>query len=90
MKQKDLMEVIVKNIRHFRIEKNLSQLEVEHIAGLGENSLTNIEMCKTGDINISTLNKISKALEVNIKEFFIKRRSYQNKKRIDERKKKRD
>ncbi len=88
MEQEDLMEVIAKNVRHFRIENSLSQLELEHIAGLGENSLTNIEMHKTSDMNISTLNKISKALGVNIKEFFIKRSSYQNKNRIDERKRK--
>ena len=78
MEQEDLMEVIAKNVRHFRIENSLSQLELEHIAGLGENSLTNIEMHKTSDMNISTLNKISKALGVNIKEFFILMKEKEN------------
>ncbi len=83
MKQEELLNVIVKNIRHFRIERKLSQLELEHLAGLGENSLTNIENHKMKDLNLSTLNKIANALEIKITEFFIKRSKYNNKFRVD-------
>lgn len=83
MKQEELLNVIVKNIRHFRIERNLSQLELEHLAGLGENSLTNIENHKMKDLNLSTLNKIANALEIKITEFFITRNKYNNKFRVD-------
>lgn len=88
MKQEELLNVIVKNIRHFRIDRNLSQLELEHLAGLGENSLTNIENHKMKDLNLSTLNKIANALEVKITEFFVTRKQYNNKIRVDAKEKK--
>lgn len=78
----EVLDIISKNIKHFRVKNNLSQQQLEFEANLVNNYITNIEKCKK-DVKISTLIKISKALDINIAELFIKRENYLSKKRID-------
>lgn len=78
----ETLEIIAKNIRHFRVKKNLSQQQLEFDAGLVNNYITNIETCRK-DVKISTLVKIAHALDIDVIELLTKRENYLSKKRID-------
>lgn len=51
-----------------RREKNISRYTLAKLTGISYRSLMEIE--KGGDVKVSTLVKISKALEINIKDLF--------------------
>lgn len=57
------MEVVAKNIKKLRKDKNLSQEALAFDSNISRRHMTNIEMCRV-DIKLSTLIKISKALNV--------------------------
>lgn len=80
--EKEVLQLIGKNIRHFRTLKGFSQQELEFSAKINNNYLTDIEK-GSRDIKISTLCKIANALNVDIYELLIKRDNYESKKRID-------
>lgn len=80
--EKEVLQLIRKNIRHFRTLKGFSQQELEFNAKINNNYLTDIEK-GSRDIKISTLCKIANALNVDIYELLIKRDNYESKKRID-------
>lgn len=80
--EKEVLQLIGKNIRHFRTLKGFSQQELEFNAKINNNYLTDIEK-GSRDIKISTLCKIANALNVDIYELLIKRDNYESKKRID-------
>ena len=80
--EKEILQLIGKNIRHFRTLKWFSQQELKFSAKINNNYLTNIEK-GLRDIKISTLCKISNALNVDIYELLIERDNYESKKRID-------
>lgn len=78
----DVSKIVGKNIKHFRTINNLSQQQLELEAGINTNYITNIELA-TKDIKLSTLCKISEALDIDISELFVEREIYESKKRID-------
>lgn len=80
--EKEILQLIGKNIRHFRTLKGFSQQELEFNAKINNNYLTDIEK-GSRDIKISTLCKIANALNVDIYELLTKRDNYESKKRID-------
>ena len=80
--EKEILQLIGKNIRHFRTLKGFSQQELEFNAKINNNCLTDIEK-GSRDIKISTLCKIANALNVDIYELLTKRDNYESKKRID-------
>lgn len=55
-------------VREIRVQKNVSKYELCKKTGMEFNTLTNIE--RGGDTRVSTLLKIAKALDVDIKELF--------------------
>ena len=76
------LDIIAKNVRHFRTKKDLSQEDLGLKSGISSNYITDIENAKR-DLHISTLTKISEALDIDCVELFVKRESYLNKERID-------
>lgn len=70
MTDKELIKQTGKRIRSLRKEQNLTQLDLSVKADIPENSLQRIE---TGRINItvSTLLKISTALEIDFFKLFV-------------------
>lgn len=55
-------------VKEIRLQKNISKYEICKRTGIEFNTLTNIE--RGGDTRLSTLLKIAKALDVDIKELF--------------------
>jgi len=65
-------DIIRKNIRKFRLEKDLTQKELAKISGLSKDFIREIESpTKNKTFSILTLGKIADSLEIDIKEFFI-------------------
>lgn len=67
----DIMIKIVKNIRRYRIEKNLTQEELAFYTDLSNDFIRRIE-CERGarGVSLKTLYKISVVLETPINKFF--------------------
>ncbi len=64
-------QVIRKNIKFFRLSQNLTQQELADLSGLSRGYICDIENIKRNKhISISTLIKISCALNQEIKELF--------------------
>lgn len=59
------------NIREIRNNKGISQRELADIVGISPNYLSELEHCKF-DIKLSLLLKIASALDVELKELYIK------------------
>lgn len=68
MEQDDLLKLGYK-IKYERNKRKLSQLELSMKTGLTTRSLSRIE-CGTNDPKYSTLVKIAKALEIDLRELF--------------------
>lgn len=66
----DIMKKIVKNIRKYRIEKNMTQEELAFYTGLSNDFIRRIE-CERSNrgISLKTLYKISVVLETPINKF---------------------
>ncbi|MEW4353755.1 helix-turn-helix transcriptional regulator [Streptococcus pneumoniae] len=64
-----LQEYISKRIRLLRIQKGMTQMELEEKASLGYNYIYKLEN-KPNNITLSTLSKVMEALEVDITTFF--------------------
>lgn len=58
-----------KNVRKIRKEKGLSILDLKNLTGLSKSTISDLENDKSSP-TIETLQKIAKALNVDIKEFF--------------------
>jgi transcriptional regulator with XRE-family HTH domain len=56
-------------IRKLRLEKSMTQVELAMLCNFEKASMSRIESGKT-NITIITLRKISKALDIEIKDFF--------------------
>ncbi len=67
---KDILKVFGAKVREIRLSRDLSQEDLAHLANLHR---TYIGMIERGEKNITLLNieKISKALQLNIKELFL-------------------
>ena len=65
-------EIVIKvglRIKELRTAKGLSQFKLSILIGISENQLSRIERGESNP-TIKTLNKIAKALEIDIKDFF--------------------
>lgn len=62
--------LIGKRIRLLRLERGLSQVEIEKIAGISRSHLSNIESGKIENPGLHTLEKIAEALKVTISYLF--------------------
>lgn len=69
MEHKVLQEYISKRIRLLRLEKGLTQEQLEEKADLGTNYVYKLENQST-NVKVNTLEKVMKALEVDFEEFF--------------------
>lgn len=58
-----------KNVKKIRKEKGLSILDLKNLTGLSKSTISDLENDKSSP-TIETLQKIAKALNVDIKEFF--------------------
>ncbi|WP_375722918.1 helix-turn-helix domain-containing protein [Arcobacter sp. KX21116] len=70
---KNFYKTISKNVKKYRIKKKMSQLELALTIGQKGNAFYNYAENNTDNkhFNLEHLYKISKALEVDINEFFI-------------------
>lgn len=69
MEDKILQEYISKRIRLLRLEKGLTQEQLEEKADLGTNYVYKLENQST-NIKVNTLEKVMTALDVDFEEFF--------------------
>ncbi|MGT2933491.1 helix-turn-helix domain-containing protein [Streptococcus catagoni] len=69
MKNKILQKYISKRIRLLRLEKGMTQEQLEEKADLGTNYVYKLESQST-NIKVKTLEKVMKALDVDFEEFF--------------------
>ncbi|CAM4113849.1 transcriptional regulator [Streptococcus penaeicida] len=69
MENKVLQEYISKRIRLLRLNKGLTQEQLEEKADLGTNYVYKLENQST-NVKVKTLEKVMKALEVDFEEFF--------------------
>lgn len=69
MENKVLQEYISKRIRLLRLNKGLTQEQLEEKANLGTNYVYKLENQST-NVKVKTLEKVMKALEVDFEEFF--------------------
>ena len=68
---KDLYENIGKNIKKYRVDKNLTQLQLCERVGISLSYLSKLESsCCNKSISISCLNSIATVLNVEIENFF--------------------
>lgn len=82
IRTKKTLEIISKNIKHFRILKNMSQIELGLRADITPSYITAVETRKH-DLLVSTLVNIAYALDIPIYELFIEREVYLSKSRVD-------
>ncbi len=68
----EIYQVVGKNIKKFRVKENLKLEELSLKTNISTKKLKLIEDDSNYKISINDLYKISKALNVNIKEFFPK------------------
>ena len=59
----NLIQIVAKNIKRYRQESNLSQEDLAFKSGLHRTYISDIERCQR-NVSLSTLNKISMALEI--------------------------
>lgn len=69
-KQEDIYNVIGKNIKKYRIKKNITQKQLADNLLLTDNFIAKLESNTRQTISIDTLYEISKELNVNISKFF--------------------
>ena len=69
VRDKKYLKLFGKHLKKLRQGKGISQEELYFNAGLGKNQIGNIER---GEVNptLSTLNAISKSLNISLKELF--------------------
>ena len=80
---KETLNIVAKNIKHFRVLKNISQTDLGLKSNVAPNYITYIENANR-DFHISTLVSIAKGLDVPIYELFVNdREEYLSKPRID-------
>lgn len=65
----DLKEFVAKRIRHLRLKKGVTQEYLAEKADLGFNYIYRLEN-KSLNVKIETIEKIMKALDIDIQEFF--------------------
>lgn len=69
MKQEKLNTIIANNVKKFRKKQKLTKDKLSHFTQIPIKTITNIEN-KKENINITTLYKISKVLNIPINKFF--------------------
>lgn len=62
------MSTISKNIRKLREQKGISQDRLSKLADISLNTIAKLELDETQNPTIETLQKIAKALEVNVED----------------------
>jgi transcriptional regulator with XRE-family HTH domain len=68
----ELYNTIGQNIKKYRIEKKLTQLQLSEKSGVSTSLITKIESNKCSkSISISTLNAISKSLNIELYKFLL-------------------
>ena len=73
----DLYRVIGKNIKYYREQKNLTQVQLAEQAKISISYLTKIEAAGCNkSLSISVLNQIANVLDVEISEFFKEKEQY--------------
>lgn len=84
--------LIGKRIKLLRLERSLSQRDIERVSGICRSHISNIESGKIGNPGLQTLEKVAKALKVSISYLFhfdersLKRRALETEKRAVEQK----
>ncbi len=69
----EVLITIGKNVKKHRILKNMTQQDLAYKCGnMDKGTVSNIERFACEGLNISTLTKLSHALEINISAFFDK------------------
>ena len=72
--EEELYKVIGANIKHFREEANLTQIQLAEKLQISINYLSKLEASGCNkSLSISVLNHIANTLNIDIKEFFTKR-----------------
>ena len=71
-KQNDIYNVIGKNIKKYRKQKEISQKELAEKLLLSDNFIAKLESVTRQTLSIDTLYEISKELDVDISKFFDK------------------
>lgn len=66
---KDLLRKLAKRIKELRKQNNYSQDDLAYYSGIARSTLGNIETAKN-DVVLSKVNKIAKAFNINLSEFF--------------------
>ena len=62
------MEILIKNIKKLMIEKEITQVKLAKIIGVNQSYISMLLNGKYKDVYLSTLYKLSDALNVSIKE----------------------
>ena len=79
----ETLNIVAKNIKHYRVLKDISQTNLGLKSNVAPNYITYIESASR-DFHISTLIRISKGLNIPISELFVdNRKEYLSKPRID-------
>lgn len=66
-----LREVVARNVKYWRVKKNISQNNLCYIAGIGFNQVYKIEaQFKTFPSTFNTYLKIAKALDISVFDLF--------------------
>lgn len=74
LNETELYQVIGANVKHFREQAGLTQVQLSEKLQISISYLSKIEASGcTKSLSISALNHIANTLDVDIKEFFIKR-----------------
>jgi len=71
----DIYQLVAKNINIYRIKHGLSQEDLAHSAGLNRAYIGYIERCERKP-TLETINKIAKALRIEINKLFISQENY--------------
>jgi len=83
IKNREILELLAKNMKHFRTLNNISQTELGLRAGITPSYITDIERCRH-DVLLSTVSSIASGLGVSPYELFVDNREiYYSKSRID-------
>lgn len=70
MKEDEIQRRVAANIKKFRKEKGISQQELGKLAGLSDQTINSIEICRKWPSQ-TTLSKITNVLEVDIYQLFL-------------------
>lgn len=62
----NVLKLIAENIRHYRLDKNMTQQELELSTGLSTCYVSRLENCTKDDILLSTLIKICNVLNIEL------------------------